>query len=145
MKPQKSNNTVATIIQVYAIYNAVGGLILAFSVGEDARIFVFLLVLLASFLLYAFGEVIRLLHAIMLNTSKPGENEGFDPVSMPIQDESVIYFCKSCEDAYSGKPNTVRYCPECKRALQETAVPRGTWRGMSDSEKEDLKKRWSAE
>lgn len=144
MKPSKSNNTVAAILQGYAIVNALAGLILAFAI-EDFGILVFLLTLLASFLLYAFGEVIRLLHVIMLNTSKPDENEGFDPVSMPIQDESVIYFCKSCADAYSGAPNAVRYCPECKRALQETAVPRGTWRGMSDSEKEDLKKRWSAE
>lgn len=144
MKPSKSHNTVAAILQGYAIVNALAGLILAFVI-EDVGILVFLLTLLASFLLYAFGEVIQLLHAIMLNTSKPGENEGCDPANKPIQDESVIYFCKNCADAYSGKPNTVRYCPECKRALQETAVPRGTWRGMSDSEKEDLKKRWSAE
>lgn len=60
------------------------------------------------------------------------------------QAEAVIYFCTKCKDAYSGEPNTVQYCPGCKRILRETAMTRSTWRSMSESQKEDMKKRWSA-
>lgn len=82
------------------------------------------------------------------------ENESYEPTnklltmlnqaqSVSDQAEAIIYFCEKCKDAYSGEPNTVRYCPECKRTLQETAVTRRTWRSMRDSQKEEMKKRWS--
>lgn len=67
-------NTVATILQVYAIINALCGLILAFAVGADysgaVGILLFGTVLVASGFIYAFGEVIKLLHEIKLNTRK---------------------------------------------------------------------------
>lgn len=67
-------NTVATILQIYAIINALCGLIPAFSVGTEhsgaAAILLFGAVLVASGFIYAFGEVIKLLHEIKLNTRK---------------------------------------------------------------------------
>lgn len=149
MKPSKSRNVVAETLQGYACLNAFAGLIMAFFIADDlgtgVAVLIFTMSLLASFLLYAFGEVIKLLHEIKLNTSKSTENECSAPADVLIQDEAVIYFCKNCADAYSGDPNTVRYCPECRHTLYETTMSRATWRAMSDSEKEKTKKRWSAE
>ena len=67
-------NTVASVLQVYAIINAVLGLIVSIGlIGDYAAmtgILFFALTLGASFLLYSFGEVIKLLHEIRLNTRK---------------------------------------------------------------------------
>ena len=67
-------NTVAIVLQVYAIINAICGLILAFLVGDyyygGIGFLLFCSVLVASGLIYAFGEVIKLLHEIKLNTRK---------------------------------------------------------------------------
>lgn len=69
-------NTVATILQVYAIINAVLGVILSFIIAAAADYvplagLVFSIVPIgASFLIYSFGEVIKLLHEIKLNTRK---------------------------------------------------------------------------
>ncbi len=67
-------NTVASVLQVYAIINAVLGLIVSIGlIGDYAAmtgILFFALTLGASFLLYSFGEVIKLLHEIKLNTRK---------------------------------------------------------------------------
>lgn len=74
MNPLKSNNIVAKIIQVYAYLNAIGGTISALSIKDDVGGVIafiwFAIVLVASFLLYAFGEVIDLLHEIKKNTGK---------------------------------------------------------------------------
>ena len=67
-------NTVAKVLQIYAIINAIFGLILAFRVGADYAggigFLLFCSVLVASGFIYAFGEVIKLLHEIKLNTRK---------------------------------------------------------------------------
>lgn len=67
-------NTVAKVLQIYAIINAICGLILAFRVGADYAggigFLLFCSVLVASGFIYAFGEVIKLLHEIKLNTRK---------------------------------------------------------------------------
>lgn len=72
MNPLKSENTVAAILQVYAYLNAIAGAISALSikdtVGGTIAFLWFAVVLVASFLLYAFGEVIDLLHEIKKNT-----------------------------------------------------------------------------
>ena len=74
MNPLKSYNVVARIIQVYAYLNAIGGAISALSIKDDVGGIIaflwFAVVLVASFLLYAFGEVIDLLHEIKQNTSE---------------------------------------------------------------------------
>ena len=86
MNPMKSRNLVARILQVYAWVNAGAGAISALLVGtflsDDLHLyetgwviaaFYFAAVILSSFLLYAFGEVIDLLHEIRSNTSKKTE------------------------------------------------------------------------
>lgn len=68
-------NTVASVLQIYAIINAICGLFLALRMANDyySGAAVFLLfgaVLVASGFIYALGEVIKLLHEIKLNTRK---------------------------------------------------------------------------
>lgn len=76
MNSSDEKNTVATILQVYAIVNAVLGVILSFVIAATADYMpiaglVFSIVPIgASFLIYSFGEVIKLLHEIKLNTRK---------------------------------------------------------------------------
>ena len=76
MNSNSEKNTVATILQVYAIINAVLGVILSFVIAAAADYvpiagLVFSIVPIgASFLIYSFGEVIKLLHEIKLNTRK---------------------------------------------------------------------------
>lgn len=74
MNSSNEKNTVASVLQVYAIINAVLGLIVSIGlIGDYAAmtgILFFALTLGASFLLYSFGEVIKLLHEIKLNTRK---------------------------------------------------------------------------
>lgn len=70
---KREKNTVATILQIYAIANAVCGAILAVVVGSKYSAAIGILYcavcIVVSFLLYAFGEVIKLLHEIKLNTA----------------------------------------------------------------------------
>lgn len=65
-------NTVAKILQIYAIINAVAGAILMFIIADSLEWTValiwFALVLVVSFFIYAFGEIIELLTEIKLNT-----------------------------------------------------------------------------
>lgn len=72
MNPLKSENIVAKILQVYAYLNAIAGVILAiFAIGElggIVAILVFSVVLVASFFIFALGEIIDLLHQIKSNT-----------------------------------------------------------------------------
>lgn len=75
MNPSNEKNTVASVLQVYAIINAICGLFLALRMADDyySGVAVFLLfgtVLVASGFIYALGEVIKLLHEIKLNTRK---------------------------------------------------------------------------
>ena len=65
-------NTVAKILQIYAIINAAAGAILMFIIADSLEWTValiwFALVLVVSFFIYAFGEIIELLTEIKLNT-----------------------------------------------------------------------------
>ena len=87
-------NKVADIIKIYAIVNAVCGLFVGCYVGYESYSFVigFIIVVavaIASFILYAFGEVIQLLHDIKMNTLGTKEIVGsstgkaFDSTSLP--------------------------------------------------------------
>lgn len=73
MNPLKSQNIVAKIMQVYAYLNAIAGVVLAIYLGgeldEMIAIVVFAVVLVASFFIFALGEMIDLLHQIKNNTS----------------------------------------------------------------------------
>ena len=77
MNPLKSNNIVAKILQVYAYLNAAAGLILALllnkELGAVVAWFIFAAVLVASFFIFALGEVIDLLQNLKDNTSKKAE------------------------------------------------------------------------
>lgn len=69
MNPFKSQNIVAKILQVYAYLNAICGWIIASHIAEEysnlyVAILVFAAVTVASFLLFAFGEIIDLLYKI---------------------------------------------------------------------------------
>lgn len=86
MNPMKSKNIVAKIIQVYAWLNAIAGLILSVIIEDTFRsvsgaIMLFAVVLFASFMLYAFGEIIDLLQGIKSNTS--GLNEDVADEDLP--------------------------------------------------------------
>lgn len=80
-------NTVATVLQVYAIANAICGVILALVVGGKYNAAIGILYcaacIVASYLLYAFGEVVKLLHEIKLNTGNTTKAEESDEVVLP--------------------------------------------------------------
>lgn len=77
MNPFKSNNIVAVVLQVYAYLNAGIGLILALQLNEELGAVVawiiFAAVLVASFFIFALGEVIDLLQNLKDNTNKIAE------------------------------------------------------------------------
>lgn len=81
----QKKNTVASILKVYAIINAVGGLILALLLGDEISgllaFGVFVAVAVVSFGIYAFGEVIQLLEDIKTNTSRTAQKD--TPVELP--------------------------------------------------------------
>ena len=66
-------NLVAKIMQIYAIINAAAGAIVMFLIADSLEWTValiwFALVLVVSFFIYAFGEMIELLTEIKINTS----------------------------------------------------------------------------
>ena len=69
MNPQNCKNIVAKILQYYAYLNAAGGVLLAFTLGDGSLgILIFAIVLVASFFIYALGEIIELLNEIKLNS-----------------------------------------------------------------------------
>ena len=77
MNPLKSNNIVAKILQVYAYLNTAAGVIVALLLGKElgelgtvVAIYLFAAVLVASFLIFALGEIIDLLQNVKENTSK---------------------------------------------------------------------------
>ena len=77
MNPFKSNNIVAKVLQVYAYLNAAAGLILALLLNKELGVavawFIFAAVLVASFFIFALGEIIDLLQNLKDNTSKKVE------------------------------------------------------------------------
>lgn len=80
MNPLKSNNIVARILQVYAYLNTAAGVIAALLLGKElgelgtvVAIYLFAAVLVASFLIFALGEIIDLLQNVKENTSKKVE------------------------------------------------------------------------
>lgn len=80
MNPLKSNNIVARILQVYAYLNTAAGVIVALQLnkklgelGTVVAVYLFAAVLVASFLIFALGEIIDLLQNVKENTSKKVE------------------------------------------------------------------------
>ena len=80
MNPLKSKNIVAKILQVYAYLNTAAGLVVALQLnkklgelGTVVAIYLFAAVLVASFLIFALGEIIDLLQNVKENTSKKVE------------------------------------------------------------------------
>ena len=82
-----SENKVARILKTYGILNGICALIIGIIMMSDYDGFIGIIVfaagLVASFLIYAFGEVVQLLHDIRRNTavsveiqnSNSGDNE----------------------------------------------------------------------
>ena len=66
-------NIVAKVLQIYALINGLAGFILMFVIADwyewTIALVEFALVLVVSFFIYAFGEVIELLAEIKINTS----------------------------------------------------------------------------
>ena len=114
MNPFKSNNIVAKIIQVYSYLNVIGGIIFAFEIADaTSNVFgwlYFAVVLVVSFLLFAFGEVIDLLQDIKMNTSstaaKSYASKEKSPVivhnTAPTSEISNFYNKPSTKTAASG-------------------------------------------
>ena len=73
MNPLKSNNIVAKILQVYAYVNAASGLLLALALNKELGVLLawimFALTLVASFFIFALGEIIDLLQNLKENTN----------------------------------------------------------------------------
>mgnify|MGYP000096879077 CR=1 FL=1 len=73
MNPLKSNNIVAKILQVYAYVNAFFGMILATALKHELGALLawimFALTLVASFFIFALGEIIDLLQNLKENTN----------------------------------------------------------------------------
>lgn len=83
MNPLKSKNVVAKILQVYAYLNTAAGLVVALQLnkklgelGTVVAIYLFAAVLVASFLIFALGEIIDLLQNVKENTN--GKQEIMD-------------------------------------------------------------------
>jgi len=75
----KKENLVAKIIKIYAFVNQFGCIIAALIIGDDSYIhgagwYFFFASLVVNFAIYAFGEIIQLLHDIKLNTMNRGRN-----------------------------------------------------------------------
>lgn len=70
-----TSNTVASILKGYAWLNAFAGVIASFYMMQE-RIdgifvfFVFVAILISSFVIYAVGEVVQILHEIRENTAE---------------------------------------------------------------------------
>ena len=70
----KSKNTVAQVLKIYAVINFIFGIILSISIGKNIDIdgigiYFFAVSLVTNFAIFAFGEVVQLLHDIKSNTS----------------------------------------------------------------------------
>lgn len=73
----KKSNEVADILQTYAAINGIAGFGLMFYIASDFNwviaVLYFAAIVVVSFLIYAFGEVIKLLQQIRDNTSGMSE------------------------------------------------------------------------
>lgn len=83
MNSTSPKNGVASALKVYALMNAFAGIVLAIVWAfDDVNSMIISIelaaILVASFLIYALGEIIDLLHAIKLNTARTAD---------PIPDE----------------------------------------------------------
>lgn len=78
-------NTVAKILKGYAIANGIGGIILGLVLGEVIGWAIALAGIVASFFIYAFGEVIQLLEDIKNSSSKTYKAVGKE--SLDLSDE----------------------------------------------------------
>lgn len=80
MNPLKSDNVIARILQVYAYLNAAAGAVLALQLNKELGAivawFIFAAVLIASFFIFALGEIIDLLQNVKDNTN--GKQEIMD-------------------------------------------------------------------
>ncbi len=70
----KSKNTVAQVLKVYAVINFIVCIILSIVIGknidiDEIGIYFFAVSLVTNFAIFAFGEVVQLLHDIKINTS----------------------------------------------------------------------------
>ena len=80
MNPLKFDNVIARILQVYAYLNAAAGAVLALQLNKELGAivawFIFAAVLIASFFIFALGEIIDLLQNVKDNTN--GKQEIMD-------------------------------------------------------------------
>ena len=78
----KKSNEVADILQTYAAINGIAGFGLMFYIDSDFNwviaVLYFAAIVVVSFLIYAFGEVIKLLQQIRDNTSGMSESPSND-------------------------------------------------------------------
>lgn len=78
----KKSNEVADILQTYAAINGIAGFGLMFYIASDFNwviaVLYFSAIVVVSFLIYAFGEVIKLLQQIRDNTSGMSESPSND-------------------------------------------------------------------
>ena len=80
MNPKKCKNVVAKILQYYAWINAICGFLISFVLITDSNEAAFIilpLVLVASFLIFALGEIIELLDKIARNSKEASANQSF--------------------------------------------------------------------
>ena len=78
----KKSNEVADILQTYAAINGIAGFGLMFYIASDFNwviaVLYFAAIVVVSFLIYAFGEVIKLLQQIRDNTGGMSESPSND-------------------------------------------------------------------
>ena len=78
----KKSNEVADILQTYAAINGIAGFGLMFYIASDFNwviaVLYFAAIVVVSFLIYAFGDVIKLLQQIRDNTSGMSESPSND-------------------------------------------------------------------
>lgn len=84
----KSKNTVAQVLKIYAVINFIFGIILSISIGKNIDIdgigiYFFAVSLVTNFAIFAFGEVVQLLHDIKSNTSNHATAPGTTSDELP--------------------------------------------------------------
>lgn len=84
---KKTRNKVARILKIYSVFNVIGGIIIAILLGDNLPYPIatftpwiyFFSVIVVSFGIYAFGEIVDLLAQIRDNT-KAGHAEGTNEI-----------------------------------------------------------------
>ena len=84
----KSKNTVAQVLKIYAVINFIACIIFSFIIGKDINIdgigiYFFAVSLVTNFAIFAFGEVVQLLHDIKSNTSNHATAPGTTSDELP--------------------------------------------------------------